>query len=192
MKKLLKNLGIWIIIAMIIGIVVGIFMGEDASIFKPLGDFFIQLIKMLVVPLVFVSIVSGAAALGETKSAGLVGGLSIGYMMITTVIAISVALMLSVAFQPGGGVNKDTFNSNEKEYLLSEDEYIDLNIGSSTETTLEFNIEAKGFEKGYWLVYEDGKDKPSVNEIMQIGWEVSLSQPEEIVVDENVEEIVEE
>ena len=44
MKKLLKNLGIWIIIAMIVGIVVGIFMGEDASIFKPLGDFFIQLI----------------------------------------------------------------------------------------------------------------------------------------------------
>ena len=195
MKKLLKNLGIWIIIAMIIGIVVGIFMGEDASIFKPLGDFFIQLIKMLVVPLVFVSIVSGAAALGETKSAGLVGGLSIGYMMITTVIAISVALILSVVFQPGGGINKDTFNSNEKEYLLSEDEYIeyiDLNIGSSTETTLEFNIEAKGFEKGYWLAYEEGKDKPSVNEIMQIGWEVNLSQPAEIVVDETVEEIAEE
>ena len=107
MKKLLKNLGIWIIVAMIIGIVVGIFMGEDASIFKPLGDFFIQLIKMLVVPLVFVSIVSGAAALGETKSAGLVGGLSIGYMMITTVISISVALMLGAIFQPGANVAAD-------------------------------------------------------------------------------------
>ena len=107
MKKLLKNLGIWIIIAMIIGIVVGIFMGEDASIFKPLGDFFIQLIKMLVVPLVFVSIVSGAAALGETKSAGLVGGLSIGYMMITTVISISVALMLGAIFQPGANIAAD-------------------------------------------------------------------------------------
>ena len=104
MKKLLKNLGIWIIIAMIVGIVVGIFMGEEASIFKPLGDFFIQLIKMLVVPLVFVSIVSGAAALGETKSAGLVGGLSIGYMMITTVISISVALLLGVIFEPGANV----------------------------------------------------------------------------------------
>ena len=92
---------------MIIGIVAGIFMGEDASIFKPLGDFFIQLIKMLVVPLVFVSIVSGAAALGETKSAGLVGGLSIGYMMITTVISISVALMLGAIFQPGANVAAD-------------------------------------------------------------------------------------
>ena len=107
MKKLLKNLGIWIIIAMIVGIVVGIFMGEDASIFKPLGDFFIQLIKMLVVPLVFVSIVSGAAALGETKSAGLVGGLSIGYMMVTTIISISVALMLGVIFEPGSHIEAD-------------------------------------------------------------------------------------
>ena len=92
---------------MIIGIVAGIFMGEDASIFKPLGDFFIQLIKMLVVPLVFVSIVSGAAALGETKAAGLVGGLSICYMMITTVISISVALMLGAIFQPGANVAAD-------------------------------------------------------------------------------------
>ncbi len=107
MKKLLKNLGIWIIIAMIVGIVVGIFMGEDASIFKPLGDFFIQLIKMLVVPLVFVSIVSGAAALGETKSAGLVGGLSIGYMMVTTIISICVALVLGVIFEPGSHVEAD-------------------------------------------------------------------------------------
>ncbi len=101
MKKLLKNLGVWIIIAMIIGIVVGIFMGPEASMFKPLGDLFIQLIKMLVVPLVLVSIISGAAALGETKSAGLIGGLSIGYMMVTTVISIVVALLLGAIFEPG-------------------------------------------------------------------------------------------
>ena len=107
MKKLLKNLGVWIIIAMIIGVVVGVFMGEDATMFKPLGDLFIQLIKMLVVPLVFVSIVSGAAALGETKSAGLVGGLSIGYMIVTTIISIVVALLLGVIFEPGANVGAD-------------------------------------------------------------------------------------
>ena len=101
MKKLLKNLGVWIIIAMAIGIVVVIIMGPEASMFKPLGDLFIQLIKMLVVPLVLVSIISGAAALGETKSAGLIGGLSIGYMMVTTVISITIALLLGVIFQPG-------------------------------------------------------------------------------------------
>ena len=107
MKKLLKNVGVWIIIAMVIGIAVGIAMGPNAVMFKPLGDFFIQLIKMLVVPLVFVSIVSGAAALGETKSAGLVGGLSIGYMMVTTIISITVALALGVLFQPGVNIAAD-------------------------------------------------------------------------------------
>ena len=105
MKKLLKNVGVWIIIAMAIGIVVGAFMGPEASMFKPLGDLFIQLIKMLVVPLVAVSIISGAAALGETRSAGLVGGISIAYMMLTTLVAIIVALLLAVTFEPGANVD---------------------------------------------------------------------------------------
>lgn len=111
MKKLLKNLGVWIIIAMIIGIIVGIFMGPEASMFKPLGDLFIQLIKMLVVPLVLVSIISGAAALGETKSAGLIGFVSIGFMMVTTVIAIVVALVLGEVFQPGVSVDHNVVTS---------------------------------------------------------------------------------
>ncbi|MBO7185950.1 MAG: dicarboxylate/amino acid:cation symporter [Alistipes sp.] len=111
MKKLLKNLGVWIIIAMIVGIIVGVFMGPDASAFKPLGDLFIQLIKMLVVPLVFVSIISGAAALGETKSAGLIGTVSIGYMLITTVISILLALLFGELFQPGVSVDQTTVTS---------------------------------------------------------------------------------
>lgn len=111
MKKLLKNLGVWIIIAMIVGIIVGVFMGPDASAFKPLGDLFIQLIKMLVVPLVFVSIISGAAALGETKSAGLIGTVSIGYMLITTVISIALALLFGELFQPGVSVDQTTVTS---------------------------------------------------------------------------------
>lgn len=105
MKKLLKNLGVWILIAMAIGIVVGAVMGPEASMFKPLGDLFIQLIKMLVVPLVAVSIISGAAALGETRSAGLVGGISIAYMMITTLISIILAIVLGVIFEPGANID---------------------------------------------------------------------------------------
>ena len=105
MKRLLKNLGVWIIIAMAVGIVVGIVMGPDAAMFKPLGDLFIQLIKMLVVPLVAISIISGAAALGETRSAGLVGGVSILYMLLTTTISIIVALLLAGIFELGASVD---------------------------------------------------------------------------------------
>lgn len=107
MKKLLKNLGVWIVLAMVVGVIVGIAMGPEASMFKPLGDLFIQLIKMLVVPLVAVSIIGGAAALGETRSAGLVGGLSIGYMLLTTAIAIILAMTLGVVFQPGASVDAE-------------------------------------------------------------------------------------
>ena len=120
MKKLLKNLGVWIIIAMILGIIAGIFMGPEASAFKPLGDLFIQLIKMLVVPLVFVSIISGAAALGETKSAGLIGTVSIGYMLITTVISIVLALLFGEFFQPGVSVDQTTVTSLASTYEVAE------------------------------------------------------------------------
>ena len=116
MKKLLKNVGLWIIIAMVIGAVVGIQMGPDASMFKPLGDLFIQLIKMLVVPLVLVSIISGASALGETKSAGLIGFVSIGFMMVTTVIAIALAIALGEIFQPGASVDRSVVASLAESY----------------------------------------------------------------------------
>ena len=114
--KAVKNLGLWIIIAMAIGVVVGIVMGPEASMFKPLGDLFIQLIKMLVVPLVLVSIISGAAALGETKSAGKIGFISIGFMLVTTAISIIVALALGEMFQPGASIDQSTVTSLAEGY----------------------------------------------------------------------------
>ena len=114
--KAVKNLGLWIIIAMAIGVVVGIVMGPEASMFKPLGDLFIQLIKMLVVPLVLVSIISGAAALGETKSAGKIGFISIGFMLVTTAISIIVALALGEMFQPGASIDQSTVASLAEGY----------------------------------------------------------------------------
>lgn len=84
--------------------------------FKPLGDLFIQLIKMLVVPLVLVSIISGASALGETKSAGLIGIMSIGFMLITTIISISLALVLGEMFQPGVSVNHNIVETLAESY----------------------------------------------------------------------------
>ena len=108
MKKLLKNVGVWIFIAMAVGVVVGSIMGPSSSMFKPLGDLFIQLIKMLVVPLVVISIISGAATLGETKSAGLVGGLSIGYMLLTTAISVTLAIIAGEIFQPGASLSADS------------------------------------------------------------------------------------
>lgn len=117
LKKILTNLGFWIMVAMLVGIAVGVAMEEDAAMFKPLGDLFIQLIKMLVVPLVAVSIVSGAATLGGSRSAGRIGVVSIGYIMATTLIAVGVAIVAGLMFQPGAGLSTESISllSNQPE-----------------------------------------------------------------------------
>lgn len=108
MKRIINNLGFWILVAMVAGIVVGIAMGEGAAVFSPLGTLFIQLIKMLVVPLVAVSIISGAATLGGSRSAGKIGVVSIGYILITTVISIVIAIAAGLVFQPGAGLSAES------------------------------------------------------------------------------------
>ena len=106
-QKLLKNLGLWILVAMVAGVVVGVVMGEDATMFAPLGTLFIQLIKMLVVPLVAVSIISGAASLGSSSSAGKIGIVSIGYILLTTVVSIVLAIVAGLIFKPGAGLSAE-------------------------------------------------------------------------------------
>ena len=108
MKRVIKSLGFWILVAMAAGIVVGVSMGESAAMFGPLGTLFIQLIKMLVVPLVAVSIISGAATLGGSRSAGKIGVVSIGYIMLTTVISIVIAIAAGLIFKPGAGLSAES------------------------------------------------------------------------------------
>ena len=104
---MLKNLGLWILVAMVAGVVVGVAMGEEAKMFAPLGTLFIQLIKMLVVPLVGISIISGAASLGSSRSAGRIGVTSIAYILLTTVISIVIATVAGLIFKPGEGLSAE-------------------------------------------------------------------------------------
>lgn len=109
--KMLRGLSFQIFAAMLVGIVVGKIMGSSAVMFAPLGTIFIQLIRMLVVPLVFVSIVSGAASLGATKSAGRVGAGAIVFIFGTTVLSVLVAIVGGELFRPGAGISIETIRS---------------------------------------------------------------------------------
>ena len=111
MKQLLKNLGLWILVAMVAGVGVGVLMGEESAMFKPLGTLFIQLIKMLVVPLVAISIISGAASLGSSRSAGKIGVTSIGYILLTTVVSIIIAIGAGLIFKPGSGLSVESIGA---------------------------------------------------------------------------------
>ena len=110
-KQLLKNLGLWILVAMVAGVVVGVAMGDEAKMFAPLGTLFIQLIKMLVVPLVGISIISGAASLGSSRSAGKIGVSSIAYILLTTIISIIIAISAGLIFKPGVGLSAEGVSS---------------------------------------------------------------------------------
>ena len=105
-KLMLNNIGIQVVIAMILGTVIGAAMGESASMFAPLGTIFINLIKMLVIPLVAVALISGAAGLGNSSNAGKVGVTTLAYFGLTSALAVALALVMGEVFQPG--VNIDT------------------------------------------------------------------------------------
>ena len=104
-KSLFKNIGVQIIFAMIIGTIVGLLMGEGASLFAPLGTIFIHLIKMLVIPLIVISIISGAASLSDSPSAGKVGIGTIFFFLSTSAIAVALAIFAGEVFKPGVGLD---------------------------------------------------------------------------------------
>lgn len=110
-KRLLSNIGVQVLIAMLLGILAGAWMGDGAAIFAPLGSLFIQLIMMLVVPLVAVSIVAGAAGLGATPQAGKVGSFTLAFFLLTSGVAVALALFVGALFQPGHGLDLSSVES---------------------------------------------------------------------------------
>ena len=104
-KNSLDSLGKWIILATILGAVVGLVMGKPAHMFAPIGDLFMSLIKMVVVPMVFFSLVGGAASLGNSKGAGKIGAITFIYYGVTTAVAVALGLIVAQIFKPGAGID---------------------------------------------------------------------------------------
>ncbi len=103
LKKL--TLTHWIFLGIALGILAGWLVGEPIlPIAKPLGDIFLRLLKMIIVPLIFSSITSGVLNVGDTRNLGRLGGKTILYYMITSALAIITGLALVNIFQPGTGV----------------------------------------------------------------------------------------
>lgn len=101
-----RNLSAWkkIFIAMVLGIIVGALLGPKAEYLKPIGDLFINAIKMLIVPLVFCSLISGITAMRDTAKMSRVGGKAIIIYLLSTAIAVSIGLAFGLIFAPGEGM----------------------------------------------------------------------------------------
>ena len=115
LKKI--SLGNWILIGMLLGLIVGLLLNfyvtdpfiKDIvlmnNVFYLGGNLFIKLMKMLVVPLVFFSIVVGVASISDIRTIGSIGGTTILIYLITTALAVTIALMIGMYIQPGAGLH---------------------------------------------------------------------------------------
>lgn len=93
-----------VIIALVLGVATGFAVGEDIVAIKWIGDLFIRLIKMLVVPLIFFSLVGGVAAIGDIRKLGSVGGRAMALFLGTAIIAVSTGVTLGLLVRPGDGL----------------------------------------------------------------------------------------
>lgn len=116
-----------ILIGLILGIAAGLFLGPKAQIFNVIGEIFINLLTMLVVLIIFSSLVVGICHINNPKKLGRIGIRTIGFYVVSTVIAIVVGIILAYAIKPGDGLALGRFavdlrNSSEmkiSDFLLS-------------------------------------------------------------------------
>jgi Na+/H+-dicarboxylate symporter len=89
---------------LVLGVLLGAVWPEAAPAVKIVGDLFVRLIKMLVVPVVLVTIAAGIAALGDPRRLGPIGGRTVGLFALTTLIAVSVGMAAGLLIRPGEGI----------------------------------------------------------------------------------------
>ncbi|WDF70784.1 C4-dicarboxylate transporter DctA [Sphingobacterium oryzagri] len=107
MQQVLKSLYVQVIIGIIVGVFLGVYYPDFAVKMKPLGDGFIKLIKMVIAPLIFSSIVIGIAGMQDVKKVGKIGFTALVYFEIMTTVALVIGLLFVNWIQPGTGMNID-------------------------------------------------------------------------------------
>jgi aerobic C4-dicarboxylate transport protein len=104
---LYRSLYVQVITAVIIGVLLGYFYPSTGEAMKPLGDGFIKLIKMIIAPIIFCTVVVGIAGMEDMKKVGKTGGLALLYFEVVSSIALVVGLVLVNVLKPGVGMNID-------------------------------------------------------------------------------------
>jgi len=102
-----------ILLGLVLGVVVGALLKEKAVLIKPIGDLFINAIKMLIVPLIFSSLLVGVTGMNDPQKMGRVGLKTFGMYLFTTAIAITIGLTLGTILEPGKGVDIGSISSLE-------------------------------------------------------------------------------
>lgn len=107
MKRMLSKLYVQVLLAVIIGAIVGVLWPQTGEALKPIGDAFIKLIKMLLAPVIFLTVVTGIARMENMKELGRVGFRALIYFEVVSTLALVIGLLVVQVFQPGAGMNID-------------------------------------------------------------------------------------
>src|SRR5476649_121640 len=113
-KPLYKSLYVQVLTAIVIGVVLGHFWPETGAAMKPLGDGFIKLIKMIIAPIIFCTVVVGIAGMEDMKKVGKTGGLALMYFEVISSVALVIGLAIINLVQPGSGMNIDASTLDSK------------------------------------------------------------------------------
>src|SRR5947208_15185791 len=113
-KPLYKSLYFQVIVAIVIGVLLGYFFPETGTAMKPLGDGFIKLIKMIIAPIIFCTVVVGIAGMENMKTVGKTGGYALLYFEGVSTLALMVGLVIINVLQPGAGMNIDPASLDTK------------------------------------------------------------------------------
>ncbi|MGI4864563.1 MAG: dicarboxylate/amino acid:cation symporter [Janthinobacterium lividum] len=105
MKKITSNLTVQVLTAIALGVLVGALFPTFGAALKPVGDTFIALIKMLITPIIFLTVVLGIGSMGDMKKVGRVGGKALLYFEIVTTLALAIGITAANLTHPGHGID---------------------------------------------------------------------------------------
>lgn len=111
--KLLKNLTVQVIIGIILGITVGFLFPAFGEQLKILADLFIKMIKMVIAPIIFLTVVIGIGGMGDMKKVGRIGGKALLYFEIVSTVALAIGLIVVNLLGPGKGFNIDSVEGGD-------------------------------------------------------------------------------
>ncbi len=113
-KSIFKSLYVQVLIAIALGVALGHFYPSAGADMKPLGDAFIKLIKMIIAPIIFCTIVVGIAGMEDMKKVGKTGGYAVLYFEVVSTIALIIGLIVVNVWAPGSGMNVDPASLDTK------------------------------------------------------------------------------
>ncbi len=113
-RPLYKSLYVQVLFAVLVGVLLGNFYPSVGTDMKPLGDGFIKLIKMMIAPIIFCTVVTGIAGMEDMKKVGKTGGLALLYFEIVSTLALVIGLVVINVLQPGVGMHADPASIDTK------------------------------------------------------------------------------